>query len=128
MAVLRAVGGGGLPDSAPLSVAQTGTGPSTNVVDRMPGGLEPCLVEVVTTVGATPTVTVDIQGSADGTNWYNIAYAPNSPVAALSIASLVIVTATTNRCFLPVDQAWRFLRCSYSANTNVTMTTTAWIF
>jgi hypothetical protein len=127
MATIRAAGGGGLPDQVALSTAQTGNAVSTNIVDRLPGGLEPAIVEIVSTVGATPTVTVDVQGSMDGASWFNIAYAPNSPIAALAIAALVITTAVTNRLFLPVDQAWRFLRCNYSANTNVTLSTTAWI-
>lgn len=128
MATIRAVGGGGLPDEVALSVAQTGTGPSTNVVDRLPGGLEPAIVEIVSTVGATPTVTVDVQGSADGTRWWNLAYALGTPIQALAVTALTITTATTNRLFLPVDAPWRYLRCNYSANTNVTLTVTAWIF
>jgi len=127
MATIFAVGGGGLPDVVALSTGQTGTGPSTNVVDRG-GGLEAALLDIVTTVGATPTVTVDVQGSADGTSWWNVGYSTPTPIAAAAVAALVITTATTTRLWLPANVPWRYLRCSYSANTNVTITANAWIF
>ncbi len=128
MATIRAVGGGGLPDQVRLSAAQTGNGASTNVVDRMPGGLEPALLDITSTVGATPTVTVDVQGSADGTSWWNVSYALGSPIQALAVAALTITTATLNRLWLPPDVPWRFLRLNYSANTNVTLTADLWVF
>jgi hypothetical protein len=127
MATIVGIGGGGLPDGITLSAAQTGNGASTNIVDRG-GGLEAALLDIVTTVGATPTVTVNVEGSADGSAWWNVSYAPNSPLAALTIAALVITTATTNRLFLPANTPWRYLRCNYSANTNVTITATVWVF
>ena len=105
---------------AVLSTAQTGTGPSTNIADR--GGQRgPAVVEITSTVGATPTVTVAIEGSMDGGDWYAIPYR-DTPIAADSIATFAITTATLTRKFLPTDHAWRFIRLNYSANTNVTLT------
>ncbi len=127
MAIIRAQGGGGLPDQVVLSSAQTGTGPSTNVCDRGGDVGQPAVLDIVSTVGATPTVTVDVQGSIDGANWWNVAYALNSPIQALAVAALVITTATTNRLFLPSDAPWRFLRLNLSSNTNVTLTANLWV-
>jgi hypothetical protein len=109
-----------------LCTAQTGTGPSTNVADRGPG-YGPALLTITSTIGATPTVTVDIQGSADGTNWFNIAYAlaatPETPV----VTSLTITTAVTSQYILRHNQPWRFCRLNLSSNTNVTLTSTLYV-
>lgn len=105
-----------------LSTAQTGNGDSTNTLDRgytLPGAV---LLKITTTVGATPTVTINIQGSMDGTNFFNVAYAvagtPETPV----VAAIVITTATTNYYVLRPGHPWRFVKLAYSANTNVTTT------
>ena len=104
-----------------LSNAQTGNGASTNVVDRGKDRTAALLI-ITTTVGATPTVTVDIQGSVDNTSWRSIPYAtvaaPGTPVTT----ALTITTATTSHYTLVTDQPWRYVRLNYSANTNVTLT------
>src|SRR6476646_11495750 len=114
-----------------LCTAQTGTGASTNVADRGAGygsaGYGPALLTINSTIGATPTVTVDIQGSADGTNWFNIAYAlpatPETPV----VTALTITTAVTSVYILRANQPWRFCRLNLSANTNVTLTASLYV-
>jgi len=113
----------GQPKLAPvnLSTAQTGNGDSTNTVDR--GALRgPGLLRVTSTIGATPTVTVNIQGSMDGTNFYNAPYAlvatPETPV----VTAITITTAVTTNYILRPNHAWRYLKLVYSANTNVTLT------
>lgn len=106
--------------SGNLSTAQTGNGASTNVVDRG-DNRGPALVRIATTVGATPTVTVAVEGSMDGTNWYSVGHAADD-VAAPALATFAITTATTTHRFLPANRPWRFLRLVYSANTNVTIT------
>ena len=127
MATIVGVGGGGLPDGITLSAAQTGNGASDNTVDRG-GGTECAMLEIVSTVGATPTVTVNIQGSADESAWFNVPYSLPATPATLAVAALTITTATTTRVYLAANFPWRYLRLSYSANTNVTLTATAWIF
>lgn len=106
---------------AQLSNAQTGNAVSTNVLDRA-GERGSALLKITTTVGATPTVTVDIQGSADGTNWFNAAYATAAAPETPAVAALVITTAVTGYYILRPDHPWRFLRLNYTANTNVTIT------
>ena len=105
-----------------LSTAQTGNADSTNTMDRgyTLGGA--CALKIVSTVGATPTVTVNILGSPDGTNFYNVPYAlvatPETPV----VSAITITTAVTTLYILRPGQPWRFLKLNYSANTNVTLT------
>lgn len=113
-------------NSARLSDAQTGTGPSTNIVDQG-GALGPALLQIVSAIGATPTVTVAIEGSVDGTTWFPVAYS-DTPIAAASISTFTITTATTTRKFLAANQAWRYLRLNYTANTNVTLTADVFVF
>jgi len=109
-----------------LSTAQTGNADSTNTMDRgyTLGG--PVMLRIISTIGATPTVTVNILGSADGTNFYNVPYAlvatPETPV----VSAITITTAVTTVYILRPAQPWRFLKLNYSANTNVTLTVDAY--
>lgn len=121
--------GSGIPatNTASLSSGQTGNGASTNVVDRG-DSLGPALLRIVTTVGATPTCTYAIEGSADGSDWFPVAYADAATPETLSVATFVITTATTTRKILRPNHPWQFLRVTYSANTNVTNTADVWVF
>jgi hypothetical protein len=105
-----------------LSTSQTGNGDSTNTMDRgftLPGA---CLLKVVSTIGSTPTVTVNIQGSMDGTVFFNVAYAVVATPETVVVAAITITTATTNHYILRPGHPWKFLKLAYSANTNVTLT------
>lgn len=107
--------------AANLSAAQTGNGQSTNVVDRGPS-VGPALLKITTTVGATPTITIAVEGSADGTNWYSIPYADSATPTTVSVATFAITTATTVYKIIQPNTPVRFIRLTYSANTNVTIT------
>lgn len=108
-----------------LSTAQTGTGDSTNTADR--GGLQRAAAVVITnTSGATPTVTVNIQGSVDGTNFFNIPYALVATPSTFVVTALTITSAVTTTYLLQGGQAWRFLKLALSSNTNVTLTAVAY--
>jgi hypothetical protein len=122
MATIQAFGGDRLPNTARLSAAQTGTGASTNIADRGAATERPALLTITTTVGATPTCTYAIEGSADGTSWFAVAYADPATPTTTSVATFDITTATTTRRILLANQPWRYLRLTYSANTNVTNT------
>ena len=113
--------GGGAPNTQNLSTAQTGNAASTNTIDRM-GDIGPGLLVITSTIGATPTVTVDIQGSVDGTNWFNIPYALIATPSTFVVTSITITTAVTGRYVLQGGIPWRFMRLNYTANTNVTLT------
>ena len=127
MATVDVLEGTPYPLTANLSTAQTGNGQSTNVVDRH-RCVNTALLKVTTTVGATPTCTYAVEGSADGTNWFSVAYADSATPETLSVATFVITTATTVHKILRVNHPWRFLRVTYSANTNVTNTADVWVF
>jgi len=111
----------------PISVAQTGSGPSTNVADRgaRSGGAD---LEIVTTVGATPTCTYLIEGSMDGVNFYPVPSADPATPTTFAQTTFVITTATTTRRFLQPGIPWRYLRVTMSANTNVTSTISVWFY
>lgn len=108
-----------------LQTAQTGNADSTNTADR--GALRgSCLLKIVSTVGGGPTVTVNLLGSADGTNFYNVAYAlvatPETPV----VAAITINSATTGYYILRPGHPWRFFKLAMTANTAVTLTSDLW--
>lgn len=127
MATLEADPAGGPPETVNLSTAQTGNGVSTNVLDRGKA-TGPALLKIVTTVGATPTVTIAVEGSADGINFFPAPIADPATPGTLSGATFNITTATTTYKLLPERWPWRYLRLTYSANTNVTSTADVWTF
>lgn len=106
-----------------LSTAQVGNGDSTNIIDRgviRSGGL----LQIVSTIGATPTVTLAVLGSMDGTNFWNVPYALAATPETVAVAALVITTAVTGFYILREGHPWRYLKTNATANTNVTLTTT----
>jgi len=108
-----------------LGTTQTGNADTTNTMDRGYTLVGPCLLRVVSTIGATPTVTVNIKGSMDGTNFYNVTYALPATPTTFTVAAITITTATTNHYILVPQAPWRYLKLTYSANTNVTLTADA---
>jgi len=113
-------------DAVALSAAQTGAGDSTNIADRgrrSGGGA----LTITSTIGATPTVTVNIQGSVDGTAWFNVPYALVATPRTFVLTALTITTAVTTTYLLQEGVFWRYLKTVKSANTNVTLTETAYV-
>lgn len=112
-----------LSESAQLSNAQTGNGVSTNVLDRgVSSG--PGFVTIVTTVGATPTVTLQMEGSNDNSSFSPLSTADSGTPTAFSTSTFTIVTATTTTRIIDPSASARYIRITYSANTNVTTTAT----
>jgi hypothetical protein len=123
MAIVSLAGG---ERSANLSSAQTGNGDSTNIVQRgvrETGGA----VVITSTVGATPTVTVNIQGSVDGVAWFNVPYSLVATPRTFVLTAITITTAVTTTYLLQELIPYRFLKLAYSANTNVTLTADAYL-
>ena len=108
-----------------LQNAQTGNADSTNTIVRQSEvNLRAMVLRITSTIGATPTVTVNIVGSFNGTDFFNIPYSILSDTTnAWSIAALTITTAVTNHYELLPGQGWRYIKVVMSANTNVTLTT-----
>jgi hypothetical protein len=105
--------------TASLCTAQTGNGVTTHIADR---GLRhgPALLRIVTTVGATPTCTYLVEGSMNATDWAPAPIADPATPETVSVATFVITSATTTLKYLRPFHAWRFLRITFSSNTNVT--------
>lgn len=75
----------------------------------------------VTAIGATPTITYKYQGSADGTNWFDVFYVTDATDTA-SAGTRVMTTVSQQIAFLanPVARRYKYFRLVTSANTNVT--------
>ena len=104
-----------------LSTTQTGNADSTNTIDRgirADGGA----VVITSTIGATPTVTVNILGSVDGVNFFNIPYSLVATPRTFVLTAITITTAVTTTYLLQELVPWRYIKLNYSANTNVTLT------
>jgi hypothetical protein len=109
-----------------LSSAQTGTGDSTNIAQRgmwSDGGA----IVITSAIGATPTVTVNIQGSVDSTTWFNIPYSLVATPRTFVLTAITITTAVTTTYLLQELVFWRYVKLVYSANTNVTLTADAYL-
>src|SRR4051812_26504026 len=102
-------GGGG---SVALSTAQTGTGDSTNIAFRGPRSSGGSIV-ITSAIGATPTVTVNIQGSADGVNWFNIPYSLVATPRTFVLSAITITTAVTTTYLLQELIFWQYLKLAY---------------
>jgi hypothetical protein len=105
-----------------LSTAQAGNGVSTNIADRGGANQKSGMVTITSAIGATPTCTYLIEASVDSVNWFPCPYADSATPETMSVATFVATTATTVFKILRTDHPWRFVRITYSANTNVTNT------
>lgn len=105
------------PDTSGGAVA------STNTLRRRSTG--PAAVVIANVDGGSGTIKVDIQGSVDGTNWFNVPYALVATPNTFVVAQLTLTTAATTTYLLQVDQVWQFLRLNFSTNTGAKETITA---
>lgn len=111
-------------DGSALATGQTTDGVTANVLDRGET-LGPASLTIVTTVGATPTVTCQVEGSLDNSAWNPLSSADSATPTTFTTATFVITTATTTvRLINPASPA-RYIRMTLSATTNVTSTITA---
>ena len=111
-----------------ICTAQTGNFTSaiaarTSDADYQVGGA----LVITSTIGGGPTVTVNIQGSVDGVNFFNIPYALVATPTTFVLTALTITTAVTTTYLLQPSQPWEFVQIVASANTNVTLTATAYL-
>ena len=104
-----------------LSTAQTGNADSTNTIQRT-DFTSPAWLVIANTAGATPTVTVNIKGSVDGTTWFNVPYALTSALSTFVVTAVTLTTTATNWYLLQGNVPYRFLKLVYSSNTNETIT------
>lgn len=104
-----------------LCTALTGNVDSTNTVLDLDYS-RPAVIRITSAIGATPTVTVNIVGSVDGTTFYNIPYALVATPSTFVLTAITITTAVTTFYLLQTGQAWNYVKIVLSANTNVTLT------
>lgn len=117
--------------SVALCTAQAvanGAGPenSTNTAfrgARYDGGA----IVVANTGGATPTIKVDIQGSMDGSTWFNVPYALVATPRTFVITQITLTTTATNTYLLQEGVAYQYLKLVFSTTTNETITATAYL-
>jgi hypothetical protein len=116
-------------DANVLATTQTGNFTSASAARAQSFDVQNTGAVVITsTIGATPTVTVNIQGSVDGVNYFNIPYAVQGTFTGTYVVSaIVITTATTQAYMLQANWPWQFVQIVASANTNVTLTATAYL-
>lgn len=109
--------------SAVLTTAQVGTGDSTNVAfrgARYDGG-----AIVVANVGTgSPTFTYTIQGSMDGTNFYNIPYALVATPRTFVVTAITTTTTNTITYLLQETVPYQYVKLNISALTTETVTAT----
>lgn len=107
---------------ASLCAAQAGTGDTTNTVDRGPSmKANSTKVRVTAVAGATPTCTYSIQVSADGTSFAAATYA-DSTTPNTDVATTFVFTGGVTEKIVKNPTAWRYLKVTMSANTNITNT------
>lgn len=114
---------GARPSTAiPLFIGATAAGTSP-VVDR--GSYRgPAALVIDNVGGGAPTVNVDIQGSVDNVNFYNVGYALVATPNTAAVAQIAITSTATTTYLLITDQAWRFLRVTTSTVNNETYSVT----
>ena len=114
------------PTTAVPMLVSTTAATTSPVVDR--GGYRgPAALVIANIGGATPTETIDIQGSVDNVNWYNVAYALVATPNTVAVAQITVTTTATTTYLLPTDQAWRYLRVVTATITNETTWVTFYI-
>lgn len=79
-------------------------------------------VRVVTTIGATPTASFDIQGSNDQATWSSLNFEDSGSPGTFAPTPFVITTATTVVKYVALAQKVRYIRVNVTSNTNVTYT------
>ncbi len=108
--------------TGPVRLAATGTtGNNDHAACRVEEGVSAIAwLLTVEVVGATPTVTAKLQGSMDGTNWFDLLSIPaDNDTGALTVVASAVGASARYLAQAQVRFA-KYVRLSTSANTNVT--------
>src|SRR5438094_80467 len=87
------------------ALASGATGVS-DIPIRMPSANVEGIIDM--SIGATPTITVNLEGSPDGTNWF-------------ASATGTFTTAGLQKLVKPAGEIYEYYRLNITANTNVTV-------
>lgn len=109
-------------DKAGLATGQATAGVTANVLDRGDTQGGPATVSITTTAGATPTATYQIEGSLDNSAWSPLSTADSATPTNFSTTTFAITSSATVVRVVNPSVAWRYLRVTVSAVTNVTST------
>ena len=94
-------------------------------LDRGDGSGGGAVVIAATIGGSTHTTKVDLQGSADGINWFNVPYSLVATPRTFVITQLTIATTVTTTYLLQELVFWRFFRAACSTSNNIALAITA---
>jgi hypothetical protein len=105
-----------------------GAGPqdSTNTIQRgvyYYGGA----IVLANTGGATPTSTVNIMGSMDNVNFYNIPYSLVATPRTFVVSAITITTTATTTYLLQELVPWVYCKLTFATTTNETVTATVYM-
>ena len=124
MATLDAQGGAPVV----LMTGVTSTGDSTNTASRPLGQIIGGGAVVVSNVGTgSPTFTYTIQGSVDGTNFFNVPYALVATPRTFVVTAITTTATNTISYLLQENIYYRFLKINISALTTETVGATAYL-
>jgi hypothetical protein len=101
-----------------LAANQSGASFNSDVIDRS-GMSGPATVQIGSTAGTT--IKADIQGSEDGTNWFNVEYALIATPTTKVVTQITITTTVIVTYLVSGGYGYRFLRVAFSANTGMTI-------
>lgn len=105
------------PPTAKVMLNGTTAAVTSPVIDR--GGYHgPAALVVRNIAGGTPTETLDIQGSVDNVNFYNVGYSLVATPTTVVVTQITITSSTTTTYLLANAQAWRYLRVVTATITN----------
>jgi len=121
MAFIDATEAAVAPNLVVLGSAQTTNVDTTNIADRGANiKYGATKLRFWSVAGVTPTVTCAIMTSVDGTNWIAATYADISTPTTDVSTTFAITTSTLTEKIVKLTN-WRWLKVTYSANTNVTI-------
>jgi len=118
--VVRADGSIRVAASDPVQVVMLNGTTAATTSPRLDRGTYrgPAALVIANIGGATPTETIDLQGSVDGAVWYNVAYALVATPNTVAVAQITVTATATTTYLLLTDQAWRYLRIVTATITN----------
>lgn len=121
-----------MANASSQTLAATGTtGNNTHAAIDVPDAQHLVCQLFVEAVGATPQITFKLQGSYDGTNWYDLPFTIENSTAVATAARNVNPTVASTGYIVAVDmlqpaRAFPRARLVTSANTNTTYRATAY--
>jgi hypothetical protein len=91
----------------------------TDTLDRGPGRWErTAMLKINTTAGGSPTMTLSLLGSADGSTWFPVPWSDSATYSTVSMATFTQNSTTITYKFL-WRSPWRYFKITTSVVNNV---------